>query len=217
MLKGFVMIKLTNRLMAIAKEVKPCNTVVDIGTDHGYIPVYLVQNNICENAIACDVNIGPLKSCKFLVESLSLEDKIKCVLSDGFENIKGNFDCAVMAGMGGELISDILTKSNMDNLKNCNLVINPMTHSEHVRKWLYTNGFSIDNDVVIPDLKHHYNIISAHFTGEYISPDNVRIFLGEIKDYNDREYFLHLKNYLLSKQKSGIDYSDVINAIEVRI
>lgn len=211
------MIKLTNRLMAIASEVNACDTVIDIGTDHGYLPVYLVQKNICKNAIACDVNLAPLNSCKFLVNSLSLQDSIKCVLSDGFDDIEDSFNTVIIAGMGGELISNILSRGDIEELKACSFVFNPMTHSELVRNWLYENGFTIDNDIIVPDLNHHYNIISAHYTAQYVKPDIVKCFLGEIKDYSDAEYFLHLKNYLVNKEKSGYDFSQVIKAIEERI
>lgn len=211
------MIKLTNRLMAIASEVNACDTVIDIGTDHGYLPVYLVQKNICKKAIACDVNLAPLNSCKFLVNSLSLQDSIKCVLSDGFDDIEDSFNTVIIAGMGGELISNILSRGDIEELKACSFIFNPMTHSELVRNWLYENGFTIDNDIILPDLNHHYNIISAHYTAQYVKPDIVKCFLGEIKDYSDAEYFLHLKNYLVNKEKSGYDFSQVIKAIEERI
>lgn len=210
------MIKLTDRLSVIAQQVKPCKTVVDVGTDHGYIPVYLVSNNICENAIACDINVSPLNSCKFLVNSLSLQDKIKCVLSNGLDNINDEFDTVILAGTGGELISDILARGEK-KLKNSRLIINPMTHSELVREWLYTNGFFIENDIVIPDSKHHYNIISAYYSGNCIKTSKIKCYLGEINDFSDKEYFEHLLNYLKNKQKSGIDYSDVISVIEDKI
>lgn len=209
------MIKLSCRLQAVADMVNEGARVVDVGTDHGYIPAYLIKNNIAKSVIACDINEKPLASCKRYISSLGLDDKVKCVLSDGLQSIDGDYDTVIVAGMGGELIAQIL--ENADNIRHCRLIINPMTHPELVRKWLYDNGFCIENDIVVADLKHHYSVLSAHYTGKIQEKSEVDYFLGEISDFSDREYFEHLLVYLKNKQKSGVDYSDVISAIEGKI
>ena len=209
------MIKLSCRLQAVADMVNEGARVVDVGTDHGYIPAYLIKNNIAKSVIACDINEKPLASCKRYISSLGLDDKVKCVLSDGLQSIDGDYDTVIVAGMGGELIAQIL--ENAENIRHCRLIINPMTHPELARKWLYDNGFCIENDIVVADLKHHYSVLSAHYTGKIQEKSEVDYFLGEISDFSDREYFEHLLVYLKNKQKSGVDYSDVISAIEGRI
>ena len=209
------MIKLTDRLQSIADMVDKGATIVDVGTDHGYIPAYLVKNNIVKRAIACDINEGPLNSCKSFVRSLGLEDRIDCVLSDGLKNIDGEYDTVIIAGMGGELISNIL--DNADRIKTCKLIINPMTHPELARKWLYQNGFCIEKDIVVPDGKHHYSILKAYYTGEIQNKTEKDFFLGEIDDFSNKDYFEHLLVYLRNKQKSGVDYSEIINAIEEKL
>ena len=209
------MIKLSCRLQAVADMVNEGASVVDVGTDHGYIPAYLIKNNIAKSVIACDINEKPLASCKRYISSLGLDDKVKCVLSDGLQSIDGDYDTVIIAGMGGELIAQIL--ENAENIRHCRLVINPMTHPELARKWLYDNGFCIENDIVVADLKHHYSVLSAHYTGKIQEKSEVDYFLGEISDFSDREYFEHLLIYLKNKQKSGVDYSDVISAIEGKI
>ena len=209
------MIKLSCRLQAVADMVNEGARVVDVGTDHGYIPAYLIKNNIAKSVIACDINEKPLASCKRYISSLGLDDKVKCVLSDGLQSIDGDYDTVIIAGMGGELIAQIL--ENAENIRHCRLIINPMTHPELARKWLYDNGFCIENDIVVADLKHHYSVLSAHYTGKIQEKSEVDYFLGEISDFSDREYFEHLLVYLKNKQKSGVDYSDVISAIEGKI
>lgn len=206
------MIKLTERLQAVADMVKPGARVVDVGCDHGYIPAYLVENKICDKVIACDVNEAPLNSCRLLVSQLGFENNIKCILSNGLSDVPKGYDTVIIAGMGGELISNILDKS--EYVKQCTLIINPMSHSEIVRKWLYDNGFSIDKDIIVAETRHHYNVILARYTATFESKSVVDYFLGEIKDFSDKEYFIHLKNYLTNKQKSGADFSSVIKAIE---
>lgn len=210
-----LMNKLTKRLQAIADMVEDGSVIVDVGTDHGYIPVYLVENGICDKAIACDINEGPLNSCIFLVRQLGLSEKITCVLSNGLDSINDSYDTIIIAGMGGELIADILSRARDINSKK--LIINPMTHPELVRKWMYDNGFEIDKDIIVPDGKHHYNIISASYVGKINSKKDIDYYLGNIEDFSDKEYFKHLLVYLKNKQKSGIDYSSIINAIEEKI
>lgn len=210
-----LMNKLTKRLQAIADMVDNGAVIVDVGTDHGYIPVYLVENGICERAIACDINQGPLNSCIFLVRQLGLSKKISCVLSNGLDSVKDSFDTIIIAGMGGELIADILSRARDINFKK--LIINPMTHSELVRKWMFDNGFEIKKDIIVPDGKHHYSVISASYTGNTTEKTDVDYYLGSIEDFSDKEYFEHLLVYLKNKQKSGLDYSSIINAIEEKI
>lgn len=209
------MIKLSCRLQAVADMVKEGACVVDVGTDHGYIPAYLAENQIAKSVIACDINEKPLMSCKRYISSLGLDDRVKCVLSDGLQNIDGEYDTVIIAGMGGELIAQIL--ENADNIQHCRLIINPMTHPELTRKWLYNNGFCIENDIVVADSNHHYSVLLAHYTGEVKEKSEVDYFLGEISDFSDREYFEHLLVYLKNKEKSGVDYSKVISTIEGKI
>lgn len=206
------MIKLSVRLQAVADMVHDGSVPVDVGCDHGYIPVYLVQSKKCENAIACDVNRGPLQSCKYLVEECALENQIKCVLSDGLDKIEDDYDTVIVAGMGGELIANILSRN--ESIKSKKLVINPMTHSELVRKWIYENGFEIDEDIIVEDAHHYYSVFSAHYTGVVVPKTEADYYLGSIKDFSKKEYFVHLLNYLKNKQKSGADYSKIISAIE---
>ena len=210
------MMKLTKRLQACADLVTPGCRLADIGCDHGYVPVWLVQNGKIEKAIAADINEGPLSSCRSLVADCHLEEQIRCVLSDGLREIPLNeVDDILIAGMGGELIAAILDAAG--DLRGKHLVLNPMTHPELARRWLYENGFAIRNDSVIADSGHHYSVMDALYTGERITPDEVRCFLGEIKDFSDREFFNHLINYLKNKQKGGCDYTQVIAAIEEKM
>ncbi|MFR5876970.1 MAG: class I SAM-dependent methyltransferase [Eubacterium sp.] len=210
------MIKLSNRLNAAASMVRKGSKICDVGTDHGYIPVYLVEHGIIKSAVACDINIGPLNSCISLVNERGLQDKIKCVLSNGLDNVlPDDVDDILIAGMGGELIADIL--SRCDYVKHKHLILNPMTHAETVRKWLYSNGFIINNDMIVADGFHHYNVMDAVYTGEITKKTKTDYYIGNIKDFSDKEYFEHLLNYLNNKQKGGDDFADVIKEIEERI
>jgi tRNA (adenine22-N1)-methyltransferase len=206
---------LSNRLMAVVSLVKKGSRVVDVGTDHGFIPVYLCQNGIVESAVACDINEKPLASCEALVLQEGLCDAIKTRISNGLDNVNTDeYDTVIIAGMGGELIADILSRCD---LRDKHIILNPMTHSEISRKFLYDNGFDIDNDLIINDGKHYYSVFDAHYCGEISAKTDKDYYLGNIKDFSNKEYFEHLLNYLRNKQKSGEDYSSVIKAVEEAI
>ncbi len=210
------MMKLSKRLQACADLVTSGCRLADIGCDHGYVPVWLVQNGKIEKAIAADINEGPLSSCRFLVTACHLEERITCVLSDGLQQLPLDaVDDILIAGMGGELIGAILDAAG--DISDKHLVLNPMTHPELARRWLYQNGFAIQHDWVIADGAHHYSVLDAVYTGEKTAADDVCCFLGAITDFSDREYFIHLLHYLNNKQKGGSDYTAVIAAIEEKL
>ena len=204
--------RLTPRLSAIANLVEPNSRIADVGTDHGYLPVYLVKAGVVKSAIASDVNSLPLSSCKALVEQEGLCDVINTRLSNGLDNIENDeFDNLIIAGMGGELIAEILSRKD---LKDKHLILNPMTHPEITRKYLYDNGFEILNDIIINEGKHYYNIFDAKYTGVIEKKTRADYYLGGIKDFTHKGYFLHLLNYLKNKSKSGENLEDVIKAVE---
>lgn len=206
---------LSKRLSAVAGLVKKGSAIADIGTDHGYIPVYIYKAGIIKSAVAADVNEKPLASCESLVMQEGLSDAIKTRLSNGLDNIlPDEYDTVIIAGMGGELIADILSRADV---KNKHIILNPMTHPEIARKYLYDNGFDIINDLIIKDGKHYYSVFDAYYTGEILPKTRSDYFLGNISDYSNKGYFEHLLNYLKNKMKSGDDLTDVIKAVEEKL
>ena len=209
-------VKLSPRLNAAAGLVREGARLCDVGCDHGYVPVSLVLSGRIPSAVACDINEGPLASCQGLVASYDLEDKIKCVLSDGLRQIDGDrIDDILLAGMGGELIADILERCPYAKEKH--IITNAMTHPEIARKWMFEHGFEIQHDIIVPDGRHHYSIFDAVYTGEYCEYTEADCFLGNIKDFSDKEFFIHLLHYLRNKQKGGYDFADIISKIEEKL
>lgn len=212
------MIKLSKRLAAAAKMVRPAKSFADIGCDHGYLPVYLVQNGIVESAFACDINEGPLSKCKEVAVEQGLEDKITCILAPGLEGLKKN-DAKEIAicGMGGELIADIIMACPFSKSKDVHFVLNPMTRQHVLRRRLCENGFEIGNDIIVADGRHYYNVLEAWYTGNYIKHDESYYFLGNIRDFTNKGYFEHLLNFLENKQKGNADYAEVISAVKEKL
>ena len=116
---------ISERLKAVAGMVTKGKKVADIGTDHGYVPIYLVENSICSKVYAMDINEGPLKIADKNIAIHGLSDKIETIQSNGMEKLKDNMvDGAIISGMGGDLIVDILSRGK--NIKGINeLVLSP--------------------------------------------------------------------------------------------
>ena len=212
------MIKLTQRLLAVARLVRENTSLADIGCDHGFLPVYLVLNGRINSAVASDINEGPLASCRSLVKEYGLDEKIKCVLSDGLKNIRENeADDIAICGMGGELIASILSECEWVKNKDKHYIFNAMTHPEILRKYLCQNGFEIGEDIIVKEGKRYYSVFEAVYTGTVKEYAESYYYLGNITDFTHKEYFSHLLNYLENKTKSGFDFSKVIADIKEKI
>lgn len=151
------MIKLSERMKAVASMVTPGNVLADIGTDHGYVPIALVQGKKIPRAIAMDVNKGPLqRACEHITE-YKLEDFIETRLSDGVKELEvGEVDTILIAGMGGELVIHILTEGKEVCRNAKELILQPQSELEKVRKFLREQKFKIlDEDMVIEDEKYY--------------------------------------------------------------
>ena len=137
-------IKLSPRLQMAADMVRTGVVAVDIGTDHAYIPVYLLQAGICPSAVAADLREGPLANARATVSAYGLEQNILLRLSDGFDNIgTGEGQDFILAGMGGTLIAGLLGRTAWLKDSSKRLIIQPMTHAEDVREFLCKQGFEI--------------------------------------------------------------------------
>lgn len=177
------MIKLDTRLKMAAEEVRQGKKVADIGTDHAYLPAYLIENNICPSAIAADIGKGPLENAKKVVStSPLLSEKIQLRLSNGLEKISPDeADDIVIAGMGGILISEILTNAPWIKDEDKRLILQPMSHAEDVRKYLCENGFEIIKEKASTDGKHNYIIIVAEFRNKENDKDEAFYYKGLIQ------------------------------------
>ena len=149
--------KLSKRLQAVADMVDAGSRVADVGTDHGYIPIYLVKEGICASAIAMDVNKGPLQRAKAHIQEEGLSEVIETRLSDGLSSLHINeCDAVVIAGMGGALTIRILEQGReVAKTLKC-LVLQPQSELSKVRSYLCENGYCIiAEDMVEEDGKYY--------------------------------------------------------------
>lgn len=154
---------ISNRLKSVANMVA-FKTCVDVGTDHGYVPIYLCLNNICDYVIAMDINRGPLSICFDNIQKYRLSDRIYTRLCDGLSDYDaGEAETAVISGMGGILIEKILSRDIELTKSFKQLVLSPQGDEKIVRKFLKENGFIIEKEDMIFDEGKYYLIIDARY------------------------------------------------------
>ena len=183
-------IQLSERLDAVASFVKRGAIVADIGSDHAYLPTYLVQQGIVQKAVAGEVVEGPFESALKNVKRQGLADSIKVRLASGLAAIEevDGVDTVTIAGMGGALIASILNEGK-DRLENVRYIIaQPNIHAQAVREWAVANGWVIINERILKEDGKIYEIVVLE-KGQS-SYDELALLLGPflLKEKNDVFY-----------------------------
>lgn len=154
--------QLSNRLQAVANFVTRGNRVADIGTDHGYVPIYLIQKQIAKSVIAMDVKKGPLERARAHIVEAKLIDKIQIRLSDGLTALElGEAETVIIAGMGGPLMMKILSegKTVLENVSE--LVLSPQSNVTEFREYLQENNYKIVRETMVKEDGKYYNIMQV--------------------------------------------------------
>lgn len=155
-------IHLTPRLEVVKGMLPRCQTIADIGCDHGKLAVYLIQSDVCERVIATDVSPDSVRKTRKLVERAGVAQQVDIRLGNGLHVLsKGEAEAAVFAGMGGTLIAQLIHNS-LDRAKEIGmLVLQPMQQAAILRRYLRENGFCITDEEMVREGRWIYEIISA--------------------------------------------------------
>lgn len=174
-------LELDGRLKLIADKVPECGVVADIGTDHAYVPIYLIQQGKCKRAIASDVKVGPVHVAQRNIAKYKIEDMIETRLGSGLETIEKNeVDAIIIAGMGGTLLSELLEADKEKvSCRDVMLVLQPMNDLDIVRKWLYDHQFDIYDEELSREGNKIYCIMVARFIGQNKSYKDFELHVGE--------------------------------------
>lgn len=193
-------IKLSKRLSTAASYVRSGAFVADIGTDHAYLPIYLVSNGIAAQALASDVNEGPILKAKENISKYGLKNKIYTEIADGLDKIERyNPTDIVICGMGGELIAKILDASDYVKNKNVRLILQPMTSVFELREYL-SNGFSTVAENVVCEDNKIYQIICVEYDGIKHEYTSAELELGKLNIKNKSSDFFVLLNSTIDKK-----------------
>jgi Predicted SAM-dependent methyltransferase len=201
------------RLKCVADRIRRGSYPADIGTDHAYIPIYLIKNEICGRVIATDIRRGPLLKAEKNILEYGIKDRILLAQGPGLTPVLNHdIDCAILAGMGGRVIRDILedgkSKAGMVDY----FVIQPVQYPEVVREYLYNNNYSIQEDRLIKENGRIYQVMTA-VHGTDIIDDCIFFEFGK-KLIENKDPLLH--EYIEKKiselkkviEKTGIENSD---------
>jgi tRNA (adenine22-N1)-methyltransferase len=154
------LIRLSKRLQAVAHQVKSGGVVADIGCDHGFTSIYLVQQQLARRVIALDINKGPLERADEHVTKYHLQESRELRLSDGVEKLsEGEADTLLISGMGGSLICRILDAYPQVTASAGELVLSPQSEISLVRHYLLEHGFAIDGEQMLKEQGKYYVVI----------------------------------------------------------
>lgn len=210
--------KLTARLKAVADFVEKGSAIADVGSDHGYLSVYLKENDMADKVIASDINQGPVNNAISTVKQCGFAGKIDVRLGGGLTPyVIGEVNSCAIAGMGGLLIRDILVESRelVDTLDY--MILQPQIAQDELRRWLINNGFTIEDEKVAVEGNKIYEIIKVR-KGTMEIGDEINLEIGYKllkKDDSDSIRFIenkiskyaHIKN---SITKQGSENAKVL-------
>ena len=201
--------ELSNRMKAVVSMVSKGMTAADIGCDHGYVSIYLYNSGISPKCIASDINEGPLEAARRNIALYGACGGVEARLSDGLKSIgQGEAECIIISGMGGSLITGILSYNKEKTASAKELVLEPQSEPEKVRRYLYANGYSIAKEILVTERGKYYPVIKAIKCKEYRQLSEAEYIYGPclIKAGDPL-----LKEYLYKKEKRTVS---VISALE---
>lgn len=191
------MIQLSLRLETIARMVSKGKIACDVGCDHGFVSIYLVQHQICPSVLAMDVRKGPLGQARLHVEEAGLETKVRLRLSDGLENYQeGEAQCLILAGMGGRLMTRILKNPKAETFDE--LILSPQSEIYDFRLFLKNMGWVIVDENMIYEEGKYYPIVKAiPFKSQSSLWENERESIPEELEFRFGKLLLQRKNRIL--------------------
>ena len=209
-------VPISRRLKCCAAMIPPGARVADVGADHGYLGIYLLQNGLAAHVAACDLREGPLESARRNCARSRVEENMDFYLSDGLRSVpKEAYDTVVCAGMGGDLITKILSEAPWLKSGCYTLILQPQAGINDLRVWLGENGFHEEKADLVRDAGFLYCAMRVKYTGcpgiptpgqQFLSPALLRSASPLLGDYIAR-----LKNKMnkiilgLTKADSGTD------------
>ncbi len=156
------MIELSKRMQSVADMIQPCDAVGDIGCDHAFVSIYLVEQHRAKRVIASDVRRGPITIAKRNIEAMNLSDQIEIRMGDGLDTIvPGEVNAVVLAGMGGMLMIDILERGEAVVARCDQLVLQPQSDIEKVRRYLAEKGYHLADEQMLIDAGKYYNLLDV--------------------------------------------------------
>ena len=173
---------LDGRLALAASMVRKGSVVCDVGTDHAYLPIWLLRSGVCPAAVACDINEGPLNSARAHAARFSCADQITFCLTDGLNGVEADtlgVQDIVICGMGGELIARIYTEAAYTRQTHVRGILQPMSRAEELRSALLQGGYRIEDERLAFAAGRVYTCMCVAYDGVIRSRTPAELLLGE--------------------------------------
>ena len=195
---------MNKRMHAIVKYIEPGRGLIDVGTDHGYLPAWMASHGYRGNIIASDIHAAPLQKAIDTAEKAGVTNRITFQLCDGLAQCKPeSVDTIIIAGMGGDMICRILDLAEWCMDRRYKLILQPMTKSEVLRYWLTNNEFEILTEDLVPEGGSIYQLIVARFGGSTRLSDG-ELFLGKKELCTDEELYEQQRKKLIKRIDSAV-------------
>lgn len=206
--------ELTPRLQAVADQVPSGAVFADIGTDHAYLPTWLLLNGRIDRAIAADLREGPLARAKETAAHYGVANSVSFRLCDGLSDIAPHeADTVAIAGMGGETIAAILEAAPWTK-ENILLILQPMTSFSDLRFWLQKNGYSIEKEVISREGKRLYSCLIVK-GGQMAPLTPAELWVGRNSDDPLRHEYLNYMAEKIERALAGHLSAAVPNTVEI--
>lgn len=211
-------IKLSPRLLACCEYVRRGSVVADVGCDHGYTSIYLLEKGIAKKVYACDVKEGPLDSARRNCRGLGLGERISFHLSDGVQNVPRDFDTLVCAGMGADVMVSILSAAPWLKDTGYHLILQCQSKTPTLRRFLSENGWRIRSEAVVRDGRFLYTVMDVVYETQplsdaecYFSPALVKTASKEVGAY----YRQIVKNLRVAAEgQKSAELAAILQALE---
>lgn len=172
---------LGGRLQLCASMVRPGTALADIGTDHAYLPIWLAKQGLVSRAIAADIRPGPLQSAQQNIRRYRVEELVSTRLSDGLEAIFSvEADDIVIAGMGGEMMIQIIKNASWLRDGEKRLILQPMTSVPQLREFLAGEGFAVLREQAAVEDGHAYSAMQVRYAPEKVGTDSLYPYIGKL-------------------------------------
>ena len=213
--------ELTVRLEMVFEQVKTARSVIgagrviDVGSDHGYLALRCLEEDLANTAVCTEIHKAPARRSEMALNDAGYKERSSVLVTDGLMGVKlQKNDIVVIAGMGGLNIIDIITKAVEDNgtdiLKDVVFVLQPQKSNDTVRQFLASNGFNYQDESVCCDRNIFYNCMRVAYTGKSGTVTSEEACYGPVllDKYNNgdekvREYFVHLNEIFEVRQRSN--------------
>ena len=211
---------LDERLLTCAGLVRDGARLADVGTDHAYLPVWLLKNGKISFAVASDIREKPLETGRQIAEKYKTEN-IDFRLGSGLGTIRedDNITDVVIAGMGGEVIADILAQSELAKNPELNLILQPMTRSDELIGFLYENGYEIVTQTALSSKGKSYTVMAVRYSGRKVFTSSVFRIIGNL-DMSDPESVRFIEKHIrnLENKSRGDDSArELLNELRLMI